>query len=369
MKYCNLCVLPDTKPGIIFDSEGVCSACRAVQKKHTIDWDKREEKLASICNEIRGSNGNGYDCIVPVSGGKDSFTQAYIMSKVYKLKVLCVVIMAHLQTEEGIENLNNLVEKLNVDLLKINTRPSTLAKIRKLGFLKVGNPNYADHRVVFSAVARSAYFYNVPLVVWGEDIGVEFGGNVSQSSLDDGSAKDLINNDLFREIGFEDLIAGELNDDELFFYKYPDRETLGQKNIRTIYLGYYQWWDGIKHYYLSKGFGFQQRKEGLLPGNAIPYDNFDEKLCEVHSWLKFLKLGFWRPHDHTTYKIWNGYMSRDEAVQIVNKVQYDFPAYLSEFLEYHDLSENIFFDKVEELRNHDIWVKKSGLWRLRHELI
>ena len=84
--------------------------------------------------------------------------------------------------------------------------------------------------------------------------------------------------------------------------------------------------------------------------------------------LKFIKLGFWRPHDHTTYKIWNGYMSRSEAVEIVNKIQYEFPAYLEEFLEYHQLSENIFFNKVEQLRNHDIWIKRDGIWKLRYEL-
>tara|TARA_B000000460_G_scaffold237780_1_gene200886 strand:+ start:124 stop:1242 length:1119 start_codon:yes stop_codon:yes gene_type:complete len=368
MQYCKRCVYPDTKPGLKLDESGVCSACRAVERKHEIDWESRALKLQQICDEVRGSNGNGYDCIVPVSGGKDSFYQTYVMSKVHNLRVLCIVVMAHLQTVEGIENLNLLVDKLGVDLLKISPRPSTLKKIRRLAFLKYGNPNYAEHRVMFSGVARAAYFNNVPLVVWGEDIGVEFGGNVSTTSAEDGSAQELINNDLFRETGFEELLEGTIPDEELFFYMYPERETIGQKNIRTIYLGFYDWWDGIKHYYLAKSFGFQKRKAGLLPGNAIAYDNFDEKLCEVGAWLKFIKLGFWRPHDHCCYKIWNGYMTRKEAVHQVNKVQYDFPAYLDEFLEYHELTETDFFECVEKVRNHEIWHKKNGKWRLRKEL-
>ena len=289
MKYCKTCVLPDSKPGLVFDELGVCSACRAVEKKHAIDWENRKKKLEDLCNEIRGKNRNGYDCIVPVSGGKDSFTQAYTMSKVYKLRVLCVVVMAHIQTKEGIENLNILVEKLDVDLHKIS-RPSTLAKVRRKAFLDVGNPNYAEHRIVFSAVARAAYFYNVPLVVWGEDIGVEFGGNVTERSEKEGSASDLINNDLFREVGFEELVDGVVDENELFFYQYPRRETIAQKHIKSIYLGYYQWWDGIKHYHLAKSYGFKAREEGPLPGNYLPFDNIDEKLCEVHSWLKFIKL-------------------------------------------------------------------------------
>jgi len=368
MRYCKRCVLPDTKPGVVFDEEGICSACRSVERKHKIDWSARADKLRKICDDIRGTNGNGYDCIVPVSGGKDSFNQAYIMSKVYNLRVLCVVVVPHLQTVEGIENLNLLVEKLDVDLIKISTRPSTLQNIRRSALLRVGNPNYAEHRVVFAAVARAAYFYNTPLVVWGEDIGVEFGGNVTISSAEDGSAQELINNDLFRETGFEDLIKGVVSDEELFFYRNLEKETIAQKNIRSIYLGYYHWWDGIKHYHVAKSFGFKPRQKGPLPGNVLDFDNIDEKLCEVHSWLKFLKLGFWRPTDHCCYKIWNGYMTREEAVKEVNAVQYDFPAYLDEFLEYHQLTESEFFECVEGFRNHDIWHKKNGQWRLKHEL-
>lgn len=368
MRYCKRCVLPDTKPGVIFDDEGICSACRSVERKHEIDWEARGVKLKQICDDVRGSNGNGYDCIVPISGGKDSFIQAYTMSKVYNLRVLCVVVMAHLQTVEGIENLNLLVDELGVDLLKISTRPSTLQKIRRVALEKIGNPNYAEHRIVFAAVARAAYFYNVPLVVWGEDIGIEFGGNVTSSSADDGSAKELINNDLFRESGFEELIDGVVSDEELFFYLNPERETIGQKNIRSIYLGYYQWWDGIKHYHIAKSFGFHKLRNGPLPGNVLDFDNIDEKLCEVHAWLKFLKLGFWRPTDHCCYKIWNGYMTREEAVQKVNALQYELPAYRDEFLEYHELTDVQFVEYTERVRNLDIWHKVKGQWRLKYEL-
>jgi N-acetyl sugar amidotransferase len=361
--------LPSTKPGVVFDREGICSACRSVERKYTIDWEARADKLRRICNEIRGSNGHGYDCIVPVSGGKDSFTQAYIMSQVYNLRTLVVTVVAHLQTVEGIENLNTLVDVLGVDLLKINVRPSVLQKIRHIALKKVGNPNYAEHRVIFAAVARAAYFYNTPLVVWGEDIGTEFGGNVSETSSVEGSAQDLINNDLFREAGFDELLEGAISEKDMFFYMNPARETVARKNIRSIYLGYYYWWDGIKHYHLSHRFGFQGRRLGPLPGNMLPFDNIDEKLCEVHAWFKFLKLGFWRPTDHSCYKIWNGYMTREEAVEVINAVQYELPAYLSEFLEYHQLSEGEFWDNVERFRSLDIWQKRNGQWRLKHELV
>ncbi len=366
MRYCNRCVMPDTKPGIKFDSDGICSACISVERKKRTDWDARAAQLQKICDDIRGRNGNNYECIVPVSGGKDSCYQAYMMSQVYKLRTLGVIVTAHLQTEEGIDNLNSLVSNLNIDLIKINPRPSVLKKIRRLGFLKVGNPNYAEHRVVFSGVARAALFYDVPLVVWGEDIATEFGGNVVSH---DGSADQLINNDLFRDIGFDDLLAGTIPENELFFYRHPDIEEIQRRNIRTIYMGYYHWWDGRKNKEVAERFGFKARQAGNLSGNILNYDNIDEKLCEVHIWLKFLKFGFWRPTDQACYLIWNGYMDRATAVEKVRAAQYEFPTeYFQEFLDYHELSENQLFEEAERWRNHDIWHKVNGEYRLKVEL-
>ena len=368
MNYCKRCVLPDTKPGLTFDEQGICSACRFVESKKKIDWETRQNKLRELCNSIRGMNGHGYDCVVPVSGGKDSVYQVHMMKNVYGLKVLAVNVSAHIHTSEGILNLNSMIENLDIDLIKVNVRPSTLKKTRMLGFRKKGNIGYAEHRIVFSAVARVALFYKVPLIVWGEDIATEFGGNISKSS-EDGSADDLINNDLFREIGFEDLVGDEVNQNELFFYHHPDIKELKQANIKTIYLGHYHWWDGTKNFEFAKKYGFISRKKGPLSGNILDYDNIDEKLCEINIWFKFLKFGFWRPTDQTCYKIWNGYMTRDEAVEKVNKIQYDFPSeYLQDFLDYHDLDENEFWNLAEKWRNKNIWHMVGNKWCLKNEL-
>jgi N-acetyl sugar amidotransferase len=285
--------------------------------------------------------------------------------------VLCVNVVAHLQTREGIQNLNSLVESLNVDLVKVNVRPSTLKKIRNAAFFKIGNPNWAEHRVIFAAVARTALLYHVPLVVWGEDIATEFGGNVASSSAEAGSAEELINNDLFREASLEDLIGDEdIRPGELLFYLHPDKAEFASRGIRSIYLGYYRWWDGTKHYEISKSLGFRARKEGPLSGNILDYDNIDEKLCEIHIWFKFLKLGFWRPHDQCCYKIWNGYMTREEAVKLVHEKQYEFPKeYFQEYLEYHEITEAEYRANEDRWRNPLLWQKTGGEWRLKFPLV
>jgi N-acetyl sugar amidotransferase len=368
MRYCTRCVLPDTKPGVFLDEQGVCSACHSAEHKKNIDWEARAAELTALCDSIRGKNSGGYDCIVPVSGGKDSFYQTYIMSKVHNLKVLCVIVAPHLQTWEGVHNLNALVTNLGADLLKINVKPSTLQHIRRAAFLKIGNPNWAEHRVVFSGVARAALLYNTPLVVWGEDIAVEYGGNTQKKP--GSSAAGLIENDLFREARLEDLIGDGLTEQDLFFYLHPDNEALEKQGVRSIYMGYYYWWNGPRHYEEARRLGFLPRREGPLSGHVLDYVNIDEKLCEIHLWLKFLKHGFWRPTDHCCYLIWGGQMTRAEAVDLVNEKQYQFPyEYLDDFLEYHSLTEREFRDTLEKWRNPNIWRMDGNEWRLTTPLI
>ena len=262
-----------------------------------------------------------------------------------------------------------MVSNLGVDLVKINVRPSTQKQLRRFALFELGNPNYAEHQVVFAAVAKVALYFKAPLVVWGEDIATEFGGNVSSSSQRDGSADDLINNDLFMGKDFSTFVNQRINEKELYFYKHPEIEEFTNQNVKSIYLGFYHWWDGFKNFEIASRYGFAPRSKGPLSGNIIDYDNIDEKLCELHIWFKFLKFGFWRPTDQACYQIWNGRMSRDEAVDLVLAKQYEFPSeYLPEFLEYHQISNTQFFLIAEKYRNLDIWHKVSGEWRLRNEI-
>jgi N-acetyl sugar amidotransferase len=369
MKYCKRCVLPDTKPGLVFDDKGVCSACRFVEIKKKIDWNQRTNDLIKICNEAKKLK-KTYDCIVPVSGGKDSMFQVYYMKNVMKMNVLAVSALAHIQTVEGISNLNSMVKNLDIDLHIINVSPAILKRIRNISFFKLGNPNYAEHRIVFSSVLRSAVEYDIPLVVWGEDIGVEFGGNIDKESKNSGSANSIIDNDLFRESSFEDLIGDDIPHNLLNFYNYPKPEEFKEKNIKSIYLSHFVYWDGYKNFLKSKEYGFIDRKKGPLSGNVLTYDNIDEKLCEINIWLKFLKLGFWRPHDNCSYQIWNGRMTREEAVKIVNSKMYEFPVeYVKEYMEYHEINENQFYGNLEKWRNLDIWKKDSNNnWILKYPL-
>lgn len=356
--------MPDTKPGLVIDAEGVCSACRSVDHKKMIDWDARFQELVEICREVKATNKSCYDVLVPVSGGKDSQYQVLKM-KEQGMNVLCVSLAAHLPTKEGIQNFNQMIESYGVDTIKVNLKPSTYRKLRRKCFLERGEPNWAEHCAVFSSVVNVGLIYDVPLILWGEDIAVEFGGRTSNTRKAD--AHDIIQNDLIKDKTIYDWLDDEIQEKDIFFFKYPPLDVLKQSNMRSIYLGYYHNWDGERHYLATKEYGFTGRKKGPLSGNYINYDNIDEKLCEINIWMKYIKFGFWRPTDQCCYQIWNGRMSRKEAVDIVNRLSGQFPKeYYKDFLNYHMLTEDEFWQTVEKFRNHNIWEKVAGEWVMKY---
>lgn len=365
MKFCTKCVMPDTKPGVKLDERGLCNACRAQEAKRGIDWLQRRKDLEKIVADVKAKNKSLYDCVVPVSGGKNSWYQAAMMAEQFKMKVLCVTLGAHVPTTEGIHNLNTMVTDLNVDIIKITLKPSTYRKLRRKAFIRQGEPNWAEHCAMFSSVVNTALIYDVPLIVWGEDIAFEFGGLQRADSV--ASAIDIDKNDLIKGKTIDAWLDNDIDPRDVFFYRYPHYETLEKSGIKSIYLGHFDFWDGRKHYKFVKERGFWPRRQGPLSGNFIDYDNIDEKLCEINIWLKYIKFGFWRATDQTCYDIWNDKLTRDEAVDIVNRIQHEFPKeYFGDFLRFHDLTEQEFWETVERFRNTDIWEKKDGNWEIKY---
>ena len=367
MDFCRKCVMPDTKPGVVLDNDGFCNACRTQILKRQIDWVERRHELSSICDEVRRESTGAYDCIVPVSGGKDGFYQAYTMRQM-GMRVLCVILSPHLPTTEGIHNLNNLVEKLDVDLIKMTLKPSVFRTLRREAFLRQGEPNWPEHNSIFSTVANIAKVYEVPLVIWGEDIAVEFGGQQNKDAKAD--ATDIGQNDLIKSKTIDDFLGNDIGPSDVsLFYRYPSIEMLRELGLKSLYLGYYHFWDGYKHFRIAQEHGFKRRAQGPLSGNCLDYDNIDEKLCEINIWLKYIKFGFWRPTDQCCYQIWGGYMDRDEAIRIVNRLQGEFPKeYLEDFLRFHDLTAEEFWKTVDRFRNPELWEQRNGTWHLRYKV-
>ncbi|MBT4397895.1 MAG: N-acetyl sugar amidotransferase [Bacteroidetes bacterium] len=361
--------MPDTKPGVKLDENGVCVACNNMENRKSIDWEQRKKTLIEMCENIKKENKELYDCVVAVSGGKDSIFQVWYMKEICKMKVLAVCVMPHLRTREGIENFNNMMSELGVDTISITLKPKTFKSVRRKAFKEIGEPNWTDHCTVFAGVARIAYAYKVPLTVWGEDIAVEFGGRTSNKRVS--SADGLRDNDLVKGMGVDRWYDDEnVQKKFTFFYHFPPFDELKKHKLKSIYLGYYVEWDGYTNYLKAKDVaGFQPRRAGPLSGNYLDYDNMDEKLCEINIWLKYIKFGFWRPTDQCCYHIWNGRLDRKDAVKIVNQLQDEFPIeYFQDFLDFHSITQEEFWEVVEKFRNKEIWTEFKGEWKLKHPL-
>ena len=360
--------MPDTKPGVFLNEKGLCNACRSQESKRKINWKEREAQLCELTSRIKQQNNGTYDCLVPVSGGKNSWYQAYTMAKKHKLKILGCTLGAHIPTKEGISNLNKMIESVDMDLIKITLKPSVYKSLRRKTFFRQGEPNWSEHLAMFSATTNIAQIYDIPLIVWGEDFSFEFGG--IQTKISKADASDIDKNDLIKDKVVDDFLDDDIRKRDTFFYRYPDLNLEDGRALSSIYLGHFDFWDGKKQYEIVKKMGFTGREEGSLSGNYIDYDNIDEKLCEINIWLKYIKFGFWRSTDQTCYDIWNERLNREDAIEIVNQLRDQFPnEYFDDFLRFHDITENEFWEVVEEFRNRDIWKKdNSGEWKLKNIL-
>ena len=369
MKYCTQCVMPDTKPGVTLDKNGLCNACRNIAIKKAIDWEQRKSELIDLCNRIKQqAKDSQYDCIVPVSGGKDGTFQIWYMQEICKMRVLAVSIVPHLRTREGIENLNNMITELGVDTFTITLKPSTYRHLRRKAFEDLGEPNFIEHTSLFAGVSRIAHNFQIPLTVWGEDISFEFGGRLKKK---DGFAEDIMDSDVIKSR----TITRWYNNDSIkkkytYWYHRPPSEEMNRFKLTSIYLGYYLWWDGYKNYLTAKKVAnFQPRKKGPLSSNILDYDNIDEKLCEINIWLKFIKFGIGRVIDGCCYHIWNGRMTREQAIEKIESLQYEFPIeYFQDFLDFHYLTQEEFWEIAEKYRNQNIWDKINGRWRLKYPI-
>lgn len=177
MKYCKKCVMPDTRPGIRFNEEGICSACQAYERRQIVDWEKRWEELKNICNKYRGMNGEGYDCAIAVSGGKDSHFQVHLMKNEMKMNPILFSVEDNFpMTEAGKHNLKNISEEFGCNIISIKPDIKTQKKLTRYMFEKYGKPTWYIDRLIYTFPLYMALKFNTPLLVYGENVSYEYGG-------------------------------------------------------------------------------------------------------------------------------------------------------------------------------------------------
>ncbi|WP_278572821.1 N-acetyl sugar amidotransferase [Fusobacterium ulcerans] len=332
IKYCKKCLFPSTKPNLEFNEEGVCTACSNFQNRKEINWKERKEELIKILNKYKSKNENNWDCIVPVSGGKDS---TYQIIKVLELGMnpLCVTATTCKLTEIGRKNIENL-KNLGVDYIEFTANPKIRKKLNKISLIEIGDISYPEHLSIFTMPVKAAVYYKVPLIIWGENSQNEYGGPAAASKNNILDKKWLDTYGGLLGLDIQSLVGKyDIEKKDIIPYTYPTDRELKDVGVTGIFLGHYIPWDGLTNKIIASAYGFQdygQHIEGALES----YENLDNYYNGIHEYFKFLKLGFSRATDQASLHIRRNRLTREDGVKIVKILDGKFPwSYLGKPLE------------------------------------
>lgn len=362
--------MPSTKPDLFFDKQGVCDACRTSELKNAklkgINWETRKKEFEKIIEHYRSKDGKGYDCIIPVSGGKDSHYQAYLMKIVYKMNPLLVCFEQTKITEIGKKNLENI--RQFGDLIYFKKNPVVYKKMVIEGLRRVGDNEWPNHIGIFTIPTQIAVKFNIPLLIWGENPQIEYGGPATAKN------KNYLDRRWLEEFGgllgnrIDDMIGVDgITKEDLAIYKYPDYAELKRTGVAGLFLGYFFKWDTRAQTDLMiKKYGFNVKGDGPVEGTYTNYENLDESTVGVHDYLKFVKYGFGRATDHACLDIRSGRISREEGLELVWKYDGKYPHYgVQQLMEYTGLKKKEIDDVFDRFTNKKIFRsnKKGNLLR------
>ena len=363
IRYCSKCVIPSTRPNITFDREGVCNACRAHESKVEVDWKARESEFRSIVEKVKAHSG-GYDCLIPVSGGKDSTWQVVECLR-YGLTPLAVTWKSPARTPIGARNLANLV-RLGVDHIDYQINPKIERVFMLEAFRRYGSTAIPMHMAIFSIPLRVASGFKIPLIVWGENSAIEYGGSKGDFGF-------KLDRAWFKKFGVthgttsEDWVSDLLPKKKLAGYETPTENAL--VNTMGIFLGYFFPWDAETSLRVAKEHGFEVDTHGPRTG-VYNYADIDDDFISIHHYLKWYKFGFTRTYDNLSLEIRNGRMTRAEAVEKIRQRGDETPSSdITTLCSFLEISEEEFYRIAETFRNRDVWTLEGGVWKIPGFLI
>ncbi len=374
MRYCKKCLQPDTRPGILFNDEGICYACLYEEEKKKIDWSERQlelQKIADNAKEEAKNRGNRYDCVIGVSGGKDSTFQAVYCKEKLGLHPLLVNCAPDEITEVGLKNINNL-NKLGFDIISIKPNPVIAKKLARKCFFEKGNIVVASEYCLWASAYIVADLFNIPLIVQGENAALTLGTALNQEQTDD--AFSVVQLNTLSGFNSDNLIDDNegVGREDLFFYTMPNINKMKEKGIRAVFLQYYaKEWSQVTNADFSIARGLTGRAEDLHElGRYRRYNALDCDLGIPNQMIKYLKFGFGAATDEACYDIREGRLSREDAIWYVK--EYDGKCgkrYIDAACNYLSISEDEFWGVVDRYVNKELFEKDScGRWIPKFEV-
>jgi len=376
MKWCKKCVYPASSAvPLAFDEDGVCSGCRTANEREGVDWERRKKLFERLIEEYRSKEGSNYDCIIPVSAGKDSYFQIHLIKKVYGLKPLLVTYNGNNYTETGLENVRNMRKVFGCDHIFFTPNIDALIKLNRIGFKLMGDMNWHAHSGIFTYPIRVAVQMNIPLMIWGEHGFMDLGGMHSyndfveftyrhrhEHSLRGFEWYDMTDQGL-KKLGRPELAEG-LKEQDLISWMYPSDEDIKRVGVRGIYISnYFKWEANVHGKMVVEKYGFKPY--------PVSFDRTYRRLSNlddmhengIHDYLKYIKFGYGRATDHCCKDIRAGLKNRGEAIEIVRKMDPKKPSDLKRWLEYVGMSEEEFDRVCDTFRDPRVWWKdENGTW-------
>ena len=375
------------KKTISFDDAGVCDACRTAERKRgAIDWDEREAKLISLCDRFRSRNGS-YDCLVPGSGGKDSFYQSWMLKYKYGMNPLTVTWAPNIYTDWGRSNFDAWIHS-GMDNYLMTTSGRSKRLLTRLAVENIFHPFQPFIIGQKSFAPKMAILFKIPLVFYGENE-AEYGNPID----DNGDAQRSY--DYFSSTSDDDLFLGGesiaslranfgLTQADLSPYLPSDVRPLRDLGAEVHYLGYYlKWHPQAAYYFAVENGGFRASPERTA-GTYSKYNSIDDKIDDFHYYTTYIKFGIGRATYDASQEVRSGDLTREEAVALIKRYDGEFPErWAEEIFRYLSIDEKSFpqahkmfdhpmmtrdyFDALtNKFRSPHLWQHEGTSWSLRH---
>lgn len=362
MRYCKKCAMPDTRPGSVFDEEGVCLACRNYERRATIDWDKRKDELKQLCDKYRKDDGS-YDCAIPVSGGKDSHFLVYTMKEEMGMNPLLLTVGdPFTKTEAGRKNYRNLGDVFNCDHIIFDLSIDLSRRVIRTETEELGEPLRFIEMALYIVPTKLAIKLGIPLIVYGENGAYEYG----TTNKDDYSDLERVLN-MYKKIDIDFWSKRGVSKAELNVVVPPTEEELKRVRPELIFMSYFVPWSSVTNFNVAKRYGFvdlahEWKREGCIED----FEQIDSMGYLVHLWLKYPKFGFQRVSDIASRRVREGRLSLQEAKKLIMKHDHKLDQRaMQDFVDFLGYSTKEFWDIVERFWNRDIFEKVDGTWQLK----
>jgi len=368
MTWCRNCTAPRlSATPLAFDETGLCTGCRNSNVKFEItdsEWDRRKQVLHDIIARGSCPQKSRPDCVIGVSGGKDSYFQTHFVKNILGFEPLLVTYYGNNYTEVGERNLRNMADAFNVNHIIYHPGIDTLKKLNRLGLKIMGDMNWHGHVGIATLPMKIAALHKIPTVVWGEHGYQDLCGQFSMNDFIEWTYRNRLEH-FARGYEWNYMVGLEgITQQNMYPYQYPTDREIFELDLRGVFLSNYTQWDANKHLpIMVEKYGFEVSNEPFERTYRTGSNLDDMHENGGHDYLKWIKFGYGRCTDHTSKDIRSNDLTRKEAIKLIKKHDHIRSKDLDRWTEYTGISAAEFDAIADTFRDKRVWWKKDGTWK------